>query len=399
LSDSQGPAFGASRPKVYITSLHLKHGGVEMMVSALANALVRRDFPVEILCTYRLGEPAYSLEAAVKVTYLTQDQPNRAAFEEARQQKRWGAVLREGLRAIGILLRKRRTIKQALRAIASGIVISTRNEHSLLLSKYGQPDVIKIAQLHHDHGFDPHLFRDLERRYTHIDALALLTDQTTQEIESMLSARQVPLHCVTIPNFITPVPTFSVAKRSQVLAAGRLHPDKDFASLLRIWAKVCPQFPQWHLKIVGDGPLRQELSDYIQTLGLESQTELSPAMPHEDLLKEMASSSIFALTSQSESFGLVLVEAMACGTPCVSFDIRVGPSAIFGNTKSGILIEQRDEIQFAEALAKLMASSQERERLGARARERAQHFTEDAVMTQWISLFQTCMHHHRKSEG
>ena len=56
------------RDRVYITSLHLKHGGVEMMVSALANALVRRDFPVAILCNYRLGEPAYSLEADVKVT-------------------------------------------------------------------------------------------------------------------------------------------------------------------------------------------------------------------------------------------------------------------------------------------------------------------------------------------
>ena len=90
---------------------------------------------------------------------------------------------------------------------------------------------------------------------------------------------------------------------------------------------------------------------------------------------------------------------MACGTPCVSFDIRVGPSAIFGNTQSGILVKQRDEAQFAKALAKLMASSQEREYRGAQARERAQHFTEDAVMAQWIYLFQTCMYHHKKSEG
>ena len=66
--------------KIYITSLHMRHGGVEMVISSLANALVRRGFEVEILCTYDFGTVAYPLDSAVKITYLTNVLPNKDSF-------------------------------------------------------------------------------------------------------------------------------------------------------------------------------------------------------------------------------------------------------------------------------------------------------------------------------
>ena len=89
--------------KIYITSLHLSHGGIEMAITALSNALVRRGYEVEILCTYHLGEPAYPLDSRVQVTYLTDVKPNREEFKRAIQRKNLPGIFREGLYAVRVL--------------------------------------------------------------------------------------------------------------------------------------------------------------------------------------------------------------------------------------------------------------------------------------------------------
>lgn len=96
--------------KIYITSLHMKHGGVEMAIASLASALAEKGFTVEILCTYRLGEPAYPIHPAVKLTYLTEDTPNREQFRDAVCRRNPLRIFREGFRALGILRRKKQTM-------------------------------------------------------------------------------------------------------------------------------------------------------------------------------------------------------------------------------------------------------------------------------------------------
>ena len=69
--------------KVYITSLHMMHGGVEMAITLLANALVEQGYAVEVLCIYNLGNPVYHLDERVKITYLTNVHPNKEEFKDA----------------------------------------------------------------------------------------------------------------------------------------------------------------------------------------------------------------------------------------------------------------------------------------------------------------------------
>ncbi|MDO5784596.1 MAG: polysaccharide pyruvyl transferase CsaB [Eubacteriales bacterium] len=378
---------GERKRKVYLTSLHLKHGGVEMVIATLANALVKQGFDVEVLCTYRLGEPAYPMDERVQITYLTEDSPNRQEFAEALREKNPARLFREGARAAATLWRKMSTMKRAIRNISDGIVISTRHEHSVLLSRYGAPGVIKIAQLHSDHNFDKKLVHDFQKKYQNIDYFVLLTEQTTSEVKGFMQGHNDRTKCITIPNFIEPPDIqLPVRKEKQVIAAGRLHPDKDFPTLLRIWKRVCGEYPDWMLKIAGEGNLEQELKQYARELGIEEHVCFTGVLEHNALLREMAKSACFALTSVSESFGLVLVEAMSCGTPPVSFDIRVGPATIIEDTVSGFLVPNRDEALFAEKLKQLMADTTLQEQMGRNATVRAERFYRDNVLRQWLEL-------------
>ena len=88
--------------KIYFTCLHLNHGGVEMAISLLSNALCKRGFDIEILCTYNFGKPAYQIDPKVKITYLTKVLPNREEFHIALKSKNPFAIIKEGIRSLQV---------------------------------------------------------------------------------------------------------------------------------------------------------------------------------------------------------------------------------------------------------------------------------------------------------
>ena len=102
---------------VYITSLHLQHGGVEMAIASLANALIKRGYSVEILCTYNLGEPAYPIDSRVNITYLTDVHPNRDEFLEALRTHNFVRILSQGIYSLRVLYLKYSTMVKTIKKI------------------------------------------------------------------------------------------------------------------------------------------------------------------------------------------------------------------------------------------------------------------------------------------
>ena len=372
---------------IYITCLHLMHGGVENVITSLANALSEKGYSVTILCTYHLGEPAYPLTSNVKIQYLTDRKPNREEFLRAIHSKRLIQIIREGMFAAWTLHLKKSTMIRAICNIQDGIIISTRNEHSVLLSKHGSASVKKIAQLHSDHKFDKKLLSDFRQRYQNIDYFVLLTPQTTEEIKNIIRGYNTHTKCVTIPNFIEPLPNHEpLPKKMQVIAAGRLHPDKNFASLLRIWAKVTARVSGFQLMIAGEGKLESALKQQAEDLGISGSVCFTGALAHDRLLSEMEQSCCYAMTSVSESFGLVLVESMMCGTAPVAFDVRVGPKAIIDSGINGFLIPDGDEQLFADKIEELLMNETLRSATEKKAMEKAKTFYKDQVLPKWIEI-------------
>lgn len=371
--------------KVYITSLHLMHGGVEMAITLLANALVKRGFDVEILCIYNLGQPAYSIDEKVKITYLSAMHPNREEFYRAIKTRNIPLIIREGIYSVKVLYLKKKVMADAIKQIEKGVIISTRNEHSVLLSKYGRKGVEKIAQLHHDHKFEKRLINDFRKKYTNIDYFVLLTDRLKDEVKVMMKDN-THTKCVVIPNFLADMNEIGdLQRKRQVLAVGRLHEVKGFERLIKIWKRFDAK-DGTVLKIIGDGQEKESLQHLIDKYGLQEKVIMTGELSHEKVMEEMHQSLCYAMTSYSEAFPFVLIEAMAGGLPVVAYDVRVGPAAIVQNGESGFLIPDGNEELFIDKLRILCQDDKLREQMSKNAVQRSREFSEDSVMKKWLEI-------------
>ena len=99
------------------------------------------------------------------------------------------------------------------------------------------------------------------------------------------------------------------------------------------------------------------------------------------------SSSVFAFSSRYEGFGMVLVEAMACGVPVVSFDCPCGPKDIVRDGEDGIIVETGNTSEFAKALSTIIRDTDLREKLAVNARHNVQRFKMDQIAKQWKCVF------------
>ena len=217
-------------------------------------------------------------------------------------------------------------------------------------------------------------FRNVERQ---ADVMVTLTKGDAKEWRN---AKRVEV----IPNFtVMPMSHTSNCESKRVIAVGRLEWQKGFDRLIDAWALIEGSHKDWHLDIFGSGTLEGDLNTRI------AQKQLNAVTIHpftQEIANEYAASSIFALSSRFEGFGLVLLEAMQCGVPCVTFDCPFGPSDIVLNGECGYVVPNGNIGQFAQNLASLMDNDELRQRFAEAAVERAREFNADIIMEQWKQL-------------
>lgn len=179
-----------------------------------------------------------------------------------------------------------------------------------------------------------------------------------------------------------------------MVTIGRYAYQKGYDLLLQAWADIeklkklegVKEVNEWTLDIYGQG----DQTDYRQLM-----TELDIDAnrchlngPVEDVVKVYQDSSIFVLSSRFEGFGMVLIEAMACGLPVVSFDCPAGPDEIITDGVDGLLVPSGDVHALAEKLMTLMSDEDQRKRFGKQARLTAQRYDMAALAGQWKALFE-----------
>jgi glycosyltransferase involved in cell wall biosynthesis len=176
----------------------------------------------------------------------------------------------------------------------------------------------------------------------------------------------------------------ALLENKRVIAVGRYTYQKGFDLLVETWKIVSGKYPDWSLHIYGEGD-RTDLDNRIQTLNLSNSCFLEGST--NDIKRKYLESSIFVLSSRYEGFGMVLIEAMACGVPPVSFACPCGPREIIKDGEDGFLVENGNIEMLAEKICYLIENEDVRKRLGKNARQSAERFRIEEIAKQWETLF------------
>lgn len=180
---------------------------------------------------------------------------------------------------------------------------------------------------------------------------------------------------------------YSDVMNKRVIAVGRLDYQKGFDRLFQAWQLVrhTGKFTDWKLDIFGQGEWREMLQQMIDKAELQDSVRLN--RPTKQIGEEYVKSDMLVMSSNYEGFPMVMIEAMACGLPVVSFDYKCGPKDIIQPGINGLLVPNGDIQALADAMMKVMEDEAYRKMLSLNARKVVDTYSEQAVMSQWIRLF------------
>lgn len=140
-------------------------------------------------------------------------------------------------------------------------------------------------------------------------------------------------------------------RENMILAIGNLRWQKGYPYLIDAMSEISQKFPHFKLWIVGDGPLKQKIKEQIESRGLTASIDLLGTKSREEIVHLLNKAKILVLSSVSEGFPKVLVEAIACGTPIVVTNVGDCPDAAEG---VGIVVNKEDSGELACAIEKLL---------------------------------------------
>lgn len=374
--------------KVSILSLHLGYGGIEKSVISLANILCKR-YKVEIACCYRvLDNPAFSLDKRVDVKYLNKDLvPNHDALRSAFQSKNPFRIIKECLISCKVLYFRKKSMVNYIRSSDADVIISTRDIFNYWLSGYGRDSVLKIGWEHNHFHDDYKYANNVSRSAKNLDYFVLVSSELQKFYADLL--RNSKCMCLYIPNSIDKLPDdVAPLENTRLVSVGRLSPEKGYMDLLKLYHKFSKNNPNWTLDIIGDGVERAKLEKYILKHNLEEKVKLHGFQGKDYIDSVLHDSSIYLMTSYTESFGIVLIEAMSHGVPCIAYDSAEGAREIINSGENGYLIKNRNSDAMIMKVEDLINDKKKRVRIGKQARESVSKYTSDIVGEEWFTLIE-----------
>ena len=367
---------------VYITPALYMAGGVERVTTLKANYFAEHyGYDITIILTEGKDKPVfYPLSEKIKVINLDIN------FEEM-----WNGGL---LRRISLYIPKQRRFKKELSVelmrLRPDITVSMlRREINFINSiKDGSR---KIGELHINRAnyrssssdeknalkrlFYKLWSGNLVSHLKQLDRLVVLTEKDREAWTELDNVTVIPDPLPFVPTSVSPL------TEKRVVAIARYSHEKGIDLLLQAWAEVEKKHLDWRLEVYGDG----DRTAYEQQI-VELNIDRSRCLLHgrtNDVEKEYCNSSIFVLSSRFEGFGMVMIEAMACGLPVVAFDCPWGPRSIIRDGEDGLLADNGNTSDLAVKLSCLMSDNVLCKQMAEAAVRNVQRYQIEQIARKW----------------
>lgn len=353
--------------------IHAIHGGgAEKTMALAANHWAARGNEVTLITFDSLDSDVYHVAPAVHRVALNAmwDSPSavHAVVNNYRRWRRLRTAIREARGDWVISFTDKTNVSTLLACLATGarVVVCER-----------------IDPRAHGIGF----FWARLRRWSYPRSTAVVVQTSAARDFTRQFVRRKPVHV--IPNCVWAeavpdhLPTLAYRPR-RIIAMGRLVPQKGFDLLVKAFAHVAPDHPEWSVMVVGEGPERQRLERLVEQHGLTARVRLCGW--RDDPTTLLSEAQVFVLPSRYEGFPNALLEAMACGLVPVAFDCASGPRDIVRDNVDGLLVPPRDVERLARALASLLSDAPWRQRLATSAREVTERFSTDIFFEHWEEI-------------
>lgn len=372
---------------VYIYTALTTVGGVDRVITNKVNYLAEvLGYDIYIITDSQAGRPpVFPLSPKVHHIDLETD------FDE---QYHYG-IIRRFMCYHRLMKQYRQRLEKTLKEIKPDIVSTTCGRELDFLTEI-QDGSIKIGESHIAKKYcrNFHLMEarggiykviakywreKQENAIAKLDGFVVLTQYDADSWANVKKATIIPNPLPFIPH------THSNCKSKRIISVGRYSEQKGYDLLIEAWGRIAKNYPDWRIDIYGNGEQEEVLQELIAKYHVADSFKLNP--PTQNIKDKYTESSIYVMSSRFEGFGLVLIEAMACGLPCISFDCPHGPADIIKNGENGILVENGNIEQLAKAIEYLINNEEERIRMGQQAQKMVQKYSPDSIMKMWVDLF------------
>lgn len=378
---------------VYCTDSICYLGGIQNTTITKANGLAQIGHQVWIIVTDNKYSPLHPVDPKVQVINLDIN------YSEDDWKSKFYVIK-------SILIKRKqhkKAISKLLNEIKPNVVISTGTSEKNFLAKIQiESKPVFIREIHslknyrlaHARTFIDKItaifgdWYDYSWNIKNYDQIVVLTNEDKE-----INWKNNNKVCV-IGNPITIPIESSTLTSYKFITAGRLVYIKNHQSLINAWKIVNQKHPDWQLEIWGDGPLKNKLLEQINNLGLDHKVLLKGYT--NDIISQMLRASGCILSSLYEGISLVLIEAMSCGLPLISYACPCGPKELIDHGKNGFLCEVNNEIKLAEYICTIIEDNTLRIKMGQASKKKAEEFQLDRILTKWINLFQTLINNKNK---
>jgi len=357
--------------KIMFVTVGMAFGGAERVMALLSNHFSELGYEVSLIAMDDQKRLAYPLNKNVEVRFMQTAQFNR----------------------LGNLFALIRTLRTHIHEVQPDVIISFFSSTLCFsaLASLGMRIPLVFSERNDPNnnisGFKAKCFQ-----YFALHASGHIVFQTAGARDFYGEYIKTKSSIILNPFDGTNLPPLSTYQSKNLVSVGRLSPQKNQAMLIEAFRIVSERYPDRNLIIYGEGPLRNDLQNRIDTYGLTDRV-LLPGN-ESDILERIRDAELFLFSSDFEGLPNALIEAMALGLPCISTDCSPGGArALIDNMRNGILVPCGSPGKMAEAIAFLLDHPNIAERIGRKAREITQRLDIDSIAAKWIEVISLVVDH------